>query len=240
MIKNKGFEYVKTRHMYYEPKTPFAALRAAEEGLLPPEAFIYKAAAIEPIFDHPDNLEEIERILGQKGRDLETNLLLVNLLNKLIKNPDKEIALFAAESINAIENDYSQAVENLKENQYRKRAELYSEMAELNKAVTDLWNFYLREAFTSYRQLDKAEGLNPVDHLNMSRILIKLNLLSQAKNIIRDNNIKGIDAGFILAEIAYRQRNFNELYRIMNEFKKLRSRMDSNQTLIIDFWTEGT
>jgi hypothetical protein len=224
--------------MYFLPKTPYSAMRAAEDGLLPAEAFIYKAVSIEPISDNPENLEEIERILGQKERDLETNLLLIDILGKLIRNPDKEIALFAAESINAIENDYNRAIEKLNEGEFRKKAALYTEMAELNRAVTDLKNFYLREAFSNYRQLEKQNTIETDDLLNMAGILIELGLLTQAKNIVIDNKLTGIDSKFILADIAFRERNYTELFQIMDELNKTRSMMDINQTDLIDFWRD--
>jgi hypothetical protein len=221
---------------YFQPKTPFSAFRAAEEGLLPPEAYIYKATSIEPIAENPGNLEEIERILGQKERDFQTNMLLIDILSRLIKNPDKEIALFAAESINAIENDYNRTIENLNPDEYKKKARIYSEMAELNKAVPDLKNFYLREAFTNYRKLEKEDNTDEEDLLSMCRILIELKLLSQARKILYDNNLKGIEARFVLSDIAFRERNYSELFSIMKQLNEKRSMMDINQTDIIDFW----
>lgn len=238
-MSKRGFNYIKNMHHYFQPKTPFSALRAAEEGLLPPEAFIYRATSIEPIADHPDNLNEIERILGQKERDVETNMLLIDILGKLIKDPDKEKALFAAESINAIENSYNQAIENLDPKDHRNKAELYTEMAELNKAVIDLKNFYLREAFMSYRSMEKNKELTTADRLNMCRILIDLGLLIQAENIIADNKIRGAEANFILADIAFRQRNYSELFEIIKELNTYRTQLDINQTSLIDFWMEG-
>lgn len=239
MMFEKGYEYVKNSKMYYQPKTPFSALRAAEAGLLPPEAFIFKATSVEPIADNPENLEEIERILAQKNRDLETNKLLMDILSKLIKNSDKEIALFAAESINAIESSYNTALEALKDSEYRGRAELYIEMAELNKASTDIKNFYLKEAFSNYRELEKLSALEENDFLKMARILIELNLVSQAKKILTDNGINSIEAVFIMAETAFRLRDFSELYRIVQSLNKRRDMMDANQKALVDYWIEG-
>ena len=231
-----GFEYIKNSEMYYQPKTPSGALRAAEEGLLPVEAFIYKAASIEPIFDTPENLEEIERILAQKNRDLETTKLLIALLNKLIQNPDKEVALFAAESINSIENSYNRILEELKEEDFRKRAELYLEMAELNKSIGDLKTFYLREAFSNLRNLEKSDKAEPGDYLLMADILAELGMLTQARKTIEDNNIRSIEAEFKLADIAFREKDYSELYTVIARLDKNRDMLDINQTALVDFW----
>ena len=56
-------------------------------------------------------------------------------------------------------------------NEHRKRALLYSELAELNRDVSDLRTFYLREAFAGYRNLQKSGKTEKQDLLNMSRIL---------------------------------------------------------------------
>jgi hypothetical protein len=235
-VKDSGYNYIANQSSYFQPKTPFAALKAAEEGLLPADAFIYMATSVEAIADNPERLEDIERMLGQKNRDLDTNILLVEVLNKLIKNKDKEIALFAAESINAIENGYNRAVEELPDDGFRERAKLYTEMAVLNKSVNDLQNFYLREAFSNFRQLERHHELTDADRLAMSRILMDLGLLIQAKNLITDNILTNSEAMFILAEIAFRQRNYSELFTIITRLNEKRSILDSDQRNIVDFW----
>ncbi|MBI9106255.1 MAG: hypothetical protein JEZ04_05870 [Spirochaetales bacterium] len=237
-MRDPGFDYIDNRSSFFQPKTPFAALKAAEEGLLPAEAYIYMATSVEAIADNPEHLEEIERILGQRNRDLKTNLLLIEVLGKLIKNKDKEIALFAAESINAIENDYNRKIEALPEDEYREKARTYSEMAVLNKSVHDLQNFYLREAFSNFRQLERLHELTVDDSLAMSQILIDLDLLTQARKIITDKQLHTPEALFILADIAFRQRDYSELFKIISRLNELRSILDSDQTIIIDFWME--
>jgi len=196
------------------------------------------ATSVEAIADNPQKLDEIERMLGQKNRDLDTNILLIEVLNKLIKNKDKEVALFAAESINAIENDYNRAIEALPEDAYRELANLYNEMAILNSSVSDLRNFYLREAFFNYRELESQSGLSNSDRLSMSRILIDLGLLFQAGNIITDNRLESPDALFILADISFRQRNYTELFSIISRLDAHRSLLDTDQLIIVDFWKE--
>lgn len=237
-MRDSGFDYLANRNSFYQPKTPFAALKAAEKGLVPADCFTFMASSVEAITDNPENLEEIERMLGQKHRDLDTNILLVDVLNILIKNKDKEVALFAAESLNAIENDYNRAVEALDEDQYLERAVLYTEMSILNKSVSDLKNFYLREAFSNYRQLVQHKTITASDRLAMSRILIELGLLGQAKNIIVDNGLDKPDALFILADIAFRERNYKELFTIIKNLNQQRSILDINQRIIVDFWME--
>ena len=232
----EGFDYIRNMQKFFRPRTPHTAFKAAEEGLLPPEAFIYSATSIEPVIDNPDNLNEIERILGQQELDLETNLLLINVLVSFLKDPDKEKALFAAESINSIENRYNRALENLPPDSHARRAQIYTEMAELNRAAPDLRNFYLREAFSAYRVLERDDSIKEEGRLNMCRLLIELGLLAQAEKIITDNRIKGPDAGFILADIAFRQRNYAELFDILRDLNENCRNMDSRQRELVTYW----
>ena len=110
----EGFTYFKTVRESFIPKTPDAALKAMEAGLQPGEAFIYRGTSIKPLDDEPLDLDEIARVVEREDLDIQTNLLLMRIFEKLVKSQDAELALFAAESINAIENRYNSSIETLK------------------------------------------------------------------------------------------------------------------------------
>jgi len=90
------------------------ALKAFEEGFAPIEAFIYKSTSSKPIDEQPYDLDEIERILSRPNLDFRTNVVLMEFLKNLIHHEDQELALFAAESINVIENRYNTRISSLK------------------------------------------------------------------------------------------------------------------------------
>ena len=235
-MRDSGYDYIINRDSYYSPKTPYTALKAALEGMLPVDAYTFMATSIEAIADDPENLQEIERITGQKTRDLDTNLLLTDVLGKLTRNPDKEIALFAAESITAIENSYNRKLERLDKDEHRERAVLYYEMAALHRDIPDLRNFYLYEAFSAYRILEKEHLLTREDRFAMGRILIELGLYAQAKMTITDNIPESPDSLFFLAEIAFIRRDMGELSELIVKLDRCRNQLDSEQSMIIDSW----
>ena len=109
------FNYLKTMTEGFIPKTPQTALKAIEEGKVPIEAFVHIATSVKPILEKPYNMDEIERILGRGNLPVETYILLKRIFNELVKSPDQEVALAAAEGINEIENIFNSRIEKLKE-----------------------------------------------------------------------------------------------------------------------------
>ncbi len=115
MKKDSPYRYIEKLNTMFIPRTPTAALQAILEDVLPIEAFIYKSTGLNPIMKKPYNLDEIEWLLSRKDRDLETNLLLSEVLTEISQYKDKEVALFAAESLNAMEKQYNSRLVALKE-----------------------------------------------------------------------------------------------------------------------------
>ena len=96
------FNYFRGGTDEYRPRTANAALRAAAAHLLPIEACVYLGTSIKPLDEKPIDLDAIDHVLSRQQLDLDTNLLLIRILSKLLRNPDAEVALFAAESIKRI------------------------------------------------------------------------------------------------------------------------------------------
>ena len=154
----------------YNPRTPRAALLAVESGLLPQEAYIYKANSIKPLFEEPVDIPEIERILASENNDLTTNLLLIGILERLLVNNDSEIALFAAESINAIEGRYNDRIEGLKA-RYRHSADP-SILRDIAHQFFEIGTINLSRPERDYRYLMALAGemFGPTCRMNTCRI----------------------------------------------------------------------
>lgn len=93
------FDYFRRTDRHFIPKTSNAALKAVDAQVLPPESYIYAATSVRPLDEEPYDIEEVERVLGRENLDIESNLLLFGILQQLLKRPEQEIALFAAEGI---------------------------------------------------------------------------------------------------------------------------------------------
>jgi hypothetical protein len=184
------FDYFRRSPEAYHPRTARTAMRAVEANLLPVEACVYLGTSTKPLDEEPIDLDAIDRILSRPHLNLETNLLLIRILAKLLQNPDAEVALFAAESINMIENRYTKRIEALKDkikeeasvDVYRSLAQQYYELAQMHPG--SIRNFYLREAFGYIKKLNKLKCLGRQDVVLLVRLLLTLGLTDQAKRII--------------------------------------------------------
>lgn len=124
-MRDPGYRYIQNANDSFLPKTPRAALRAVVQGLLPPSAFIYRATSVKPLYEEPFNKDDIDWILAQ-DIDINTILLVMQILQKLIVSRDGETALFAAESINQIEKRFTDRVNELREG-LKKKSEVLNE-----------------------------------------------------------------------------------------------------------------
>lgn len=242
----KSFDYLRRGNLYYQPKTPQTALRAAELGVLPREAFIYMSSSVKPLYKEPFDLRELERVLFRENNDLETNLLLMQIFQVLIKNPDPEIALFGAECINTLESRYTSKIDHykkkLEENwsaeEVREAASLYYDFALLNRDKT-ICNYYLKEAYSLIKEISRRITLNREDGIFIIRVLLKLNLPNQALSILfnlKENFGEDCELLFLEGEIHYLRRDFNRIFRTFKKMERNRNKLDLDQRGAYSFW----
>ena len=142
------------------PRTQAQALRGYTEGILNPEYYVYRAVNIHPILEEPWDMNEIDRLLAKRELDVDTASLLMTVFERMIKHKDKELALFAAESINALEQRYLSKVTALKKSlgervsvdTLRTIIGEYRTMARLFVTRPVLGPFYLAEARRFHEQ----------------------------------------------------------------------------------------
>lgn len=242
------FDYIRNANRYFHPRTPSAASKAVEADLVPIEALVYTAGNIGPVSEEPLDYDAIERVLAGENLDIDTNLFLLDIFEKLIKHEDPEIALFAAESINAIENRYNKKIEELLEflsqiadpERRRELGRLFHELALINKSRITIKNFYLREAYACYRELEKEEDLAPADVLQAVRILLELRLYQQARKIVQKQNPNrdNIDLLILEAEIAFAEGKVSLIIPILTKLAGMRSRLDEKNLALLSHWLE--
>ncbi len=239
-MSSSSYNYIHKLHSLFIPRTPSAALQAASADMLPIEGFIYKSTALNPILKKPYNMDEIEWLLAKRDRDLETDLILKTVLSEISRYEDKEAALFAAESLNALEKEYNNRLIRFKEKIEEtgdpedrfQAAETYYQMARLNEDESTLSNFYMRESYQILTALENENLSNDRDRLLMIRVLLHLKLYDQAEQLLPDHK----DSRLLRMEIAYSQKDIPKVCRILEEIQK----DDGRSTLeeqIISFWT---
>ena len=237
--RSSAYNYIRQRNTHFIPRTPSAALQAALEGILPIEAFIYKSTGLNPILKKPYNLDEIEWLLSRNDRDLETNLLLHDVLTEISQYPDKEVALFAAESLNAIEKEYNSRLVSLKrrvEEEHKPEdqaaaAEIQHHLALLNRKERTLSHFYLKEAYLLLTDLENTNRSGTNERYLLIRILITLKLYNQAERILPD----APESRIIRMELAYEKRDIRKISLILNEMQQ-DTELTDREKEALKFW----
>lgn len=247
-MRSRGYDYIKYANRYFHPPTPKAALRAIEQGLLPPEAYLYWASSVKPLYEEPFDTYEIDRILARKDNDLTTLLLIITILHKLIVSKDSETALFAAESLNRIEIKFTSRIEDLRhaieENPddqtfFRKLGKTYYEFSRISSSRETIRNFYLKEAYDQMKQLlSKTDTPSKEDYILLARILIELKIYSQSIETI--NKALTIykndpDLWLLWAESAF---YLNKIDLVLQVCRKLsRMTLYPETRAAVDFWS---
>ena len=229
-MSDGGYNYLKRSQQLYMPITSRAALRAIERGMLPNDAYIFKANSVRPLFEEPIDIMAIEQILAREDSDLSTNQLLIRILEQLLSNRDSETALFAAESINAIENRYNARIESLKKaygegkepSTLRAIAEQFYELGLLNESRKAIKKFYLAESYSYMKEYEQIADYSKEDLIFVIRVMIGLKALTPARNVIAQAlRLYSDDAEFLLlvAEVEYSKGNFQRVFSMVNKLK---------------------
>jgi len=249
-MSDDGFRYLKRSREFYGPKTPMAALRAVETGLLPDHAFIYQANSVHPLFEEPVDITAIERVLSRKDNDLSTNQLLVRILERLLESRDSEIALFAAESINAIENMYNGRIEELKKKHgsdndpahLRSIAVQFYELALLNEPRRSIRNFYLLEAYSYMKRYGSLARFSREDLIFTLRLLVSLQALKLARAVmVQALDRFPDDSALILlaAEIEYYRKNYGQVFALFYRLKGSWESLPERERTSYSLWLAG-
>jgi hypothetical protein len=241
------FDFFRRSAETYRPRTANAALRAAEANLLPIEACVHLGTSIKPLDEEPFDLDSIEQVLSRQQLDLDTNLLLMRILTRLLRNPDAEVALFAAESINMIETRYTKRIEELKASLEKKTedrvlrslAHQYYELAQIHPG--SIRNFYLREAFGYVKTLNKLKRIARADVVLTIRILLALDLTDQAKRII-DQLSDRSDLSYLRLEmeVAFKSKDITAVQELCDRLKPDWQRLDEESKAFLAYWLEET
>jgi len=239
------YDYFRNRRDRFIPKTPLAALKAYKAGFLPISVFTYKSGSTKPLDELPYDIEEIERLLSRTNLGLETNIVLIEIFENLIFSDDQEIALFAAESINIIENRYNNQIENLKQDLeseksieiYSKLGRLFFELAILNKQRESIKKFFLRESYRYISDIRKERKLTEEELNTIVRILIELKLYMNAAEIInKEKTEETIQYLFLKAEILFAMGNYVETIDICRKIQDFPGTLSGTEQMAIDYW----
>ena len=170
----------------------------------------------------------------------------MRVLSKLLRNPDAEVALFAAESISVIETRYTKRIETLKaslrektdDKVLRSLAQQYYELAQIHPG--SIRNFYLREAFGYIKALNRLKRLGRQDVVLTVRILLALDLADQAKRII-DQLADRKDLAYLRLEmeVAFKRKDITGVQKLCDRLKPDWEQLDQESRAFLSYWIEG-
>ncbi len=239
------YEYFRNRKDRFSPKTPTAALKAYQAGFLPISVFTCKSGSTKPLDEKPYDIEEIERLLSRENLGLETNIVLIEIFEDLIFSKDQEIALFAAESINIIENRYNKKIEELKQNKEQRESSevssklgrLFFELAILNRERRSIKKFFLRESYQYFSDIRSNRKLLAEELNTLIRILLELKLYMNAADIIeREKSEESVEYLFLKAEIWFAMGNYTETRDICRRIQDFPEALTDKEQMTIDYW----
>jgi hypothetical protein len=99
----------------YIPVTQNGLRKSFVRGLSGIEFYIVMATSLRPLADEAQDIDEIARLLSQNKLTRNPNLHSVSILRNLIKDENPEIALYAAEGLNTIENAFIDKIQRIKD-----------------------------------------------------------------------------------------------------------------------------
>ncbi len=239
------FDFFRKEEKIFTPKTPVAALKAYETGFNPLEMFIFKSGSAKPLNEEPFDIEAIERFLSRNDLDLEANSILIGIFEKLIYSPDQELALFAAESINIIENRYNKKIEKAKKSledgsstdSYVELGRLFFELAMINKSRLAIKKFYFTESYKYYTKAREFMHLEFTDLEIVIRILLELELYFNALDLLRRETVENDPFHLYLeAEIEFKLQNYSRVAAICRLISKHMDGFPEDKQNQIRYW----
>ena len=242
----KGYEYVRAMRSLYNPRTPRAAMVAAEAGILPIEAVVFKASSVKPLFEEPYDLDDLERVLSQADLSFADAIMISEIFATMTRESDKERALFAAESLTTLENRWARKVESLRaayapegadEGPAFRLARALYEQALISGRSAPIRNYYLLEAYYILCQRPEAGSGGPGFGL-LIRCLLKLGLLDQAQAEV-EGELALRDDGELVAlavEIAYLRKDVRKIRELLQGRDLAGLKLENNVYYVLETW----
>ena len=234
----------------YVPVTQKGLRKAFALGITGIEFFLEMATSLRPLADEAQDIDEIARLLSQQKLTTNPNLHSISILRHLIRDPNPEIALYAAEGLNTIENTFLEKILRIKNKIKKKKGRdyilnyilglLYLEFAKLMQGQDLIQMFYLNEALAALKTANDLKR-------NNKRILITVGdtymLLKKNKKAIRifthlytkyekDTNIL-----MKLAGCYYNEHDYQNVTTLMTLASKTSIELDEIYKLLLYQWT---
>lgn len=233
----------------FSPQSPSAALIGVHQGILPESMLVYLGVNVRPVFEEPYDLLELEKLLAKPDLTLETVQLLMKVFSYMTKNPDKEVALFAAESINALEvrcRNFVQVTRrsyeaDSSESGGRRLFEALVGMGVISGASPVLQEFYLREALDSLAEFWSRFGPSTIDLPLAVQAHLDLRQPEKAEALVQTFIERQPQEGSLyvqMARIKFYQGDFPQVIALLHLIRG--HTLGAREKEIAEFWVGGS
>jgi hypothetical protein len=240
----------------YLPMTQRGLRKAFAGGIIGIEFYLVMATSLRPLADEAQNVDEIAMLLSQQKLTRNPNQHSVKILRNLIKDPNPEIALYAAEGINSIENAFIEKIQKIRERireggkakekeyiQYYILGLLFLEFSKLLQDQKLIQRFYLKEAISALKSANNLRKTSKriLETAGDAYILLEQN--EKALNIFthlfsRDG--KNRKLLMKLAECYYNKKDYLNVKTLASLAAKSSKESDDLSNLIIYQWILNT
>ncbi len=232
----------------YIPVTQRGLRKAFAEDIIGIEFYIVMATSLRPLADEAQDIDEITRLLSQQKLTTKPNLHSITILRNLIKDPNPEIALYAAEGLNTIENSFIEKIQKIKEKISKNHGEkfilhyilglLYLEFAKLLEGQNLIQVFYLQEALSTLKIADELNKNNKriLRALGETYILLKMNKTAIQIFTFLFSEQKATEYMMKLAECYFNIYDYKSVMTLASLAGRYELELDENSQLIIYQW----
>lgn len=233
----------------YIPKTQTGLRKAFAEGITGIEYFLVMATSLRPFIDEAQDIDEITRLFSQQKLASRPNLHSVKIFRNMIKDPNPEIALYAAEGLNAIENNFINKIQRIKKKLAEGKGKayilnyllgkLYLEFSRLLVGQDLIMDFYLKEAFhfikESYLENKNCRRTKKI----LGEVLLCLKEYEKAISVFANLfslNRYDIDSLFLMAECYYDLKNYLKVFEICKFISGITQGFDEQKESAVYQW----
>ncbi len=233
----------------YMPKTQRGLRKAFSEGLIGIEFYIEMATSLRPLVDEAQDLDEVTRLFSQQKLSLRPTPHSVKILRNMIKDPNPEIALYAAEGLNTIENSYIQKIQNLKEKlAHGKGVEevllynlgiLYLRFVRLLEGQALIRNFYLQESLDYFEKANRLNSGNPRILRPIGEVYMLLGEYNKALRIFRylfTEDGSDRESLMMIAECYFYSGEYEKIKDLFDRHGEMLEGMDESTEMMVYQW----
>lgn len=233
----------------YMPKTQRGLRKSFSEGLTGIEFYIEMATSLRPLVDEAQDIDEVTRLFSQQKLSVKPTPNSVKILRNMIRDPNPEIALYAAEGLNTIESSYIQKIQHVKEKLSRGKGVeevlfynlgiLYLRFVRLLEGQALIRNFYLQESLSYLEKANKLNSSNPRILSPIGEVYMLLGEYNKALRIFRylfTEDAYDRESLLMIAQCYFYSGKYEKIRTIFKRYSEMLEGMDEASEMVVYQW----